>query len=96
MADGPDGFHNLVRNADRAMFVLYGTRSADGTRAANPYLKLAHSLNEALTDLRGNEGVDPGPYVVVDAFLRSDEGEPQIEVQLLHIDDVADLAERRG
>jgi hypothetical protein len=85
-----DAFSRLAAESQRTDFMFYGYRMAEDGRIGPPYFKLAHSLSEALADLKGNPGVASDVYFIEDAFVTLDEdGMPTVHVQLVPGDDLA-------
>lgn len=83
-----NAFTRLQLEHERTLFVFYGYRRIDGS-TAGPYLKQAASLREALSDLEANEHIqDGGPlgYLIRDAFLVLEDGDPTIHVELSAFD----------
>lgn len=95
MAAEIDAFTRLALEHERTQFALYGYRNKDGTQGG-PYLKLAYSLSEALSDLRHNPGVaDEGGYLVTDAFVEAsdDDAPTTVHVELISVAEILGRAE---
>jgi hypothetical protein len=76
-----DAFQNLQIERERELFVFYGFENVDES-IPGAYFKQAHSLSEALADLRANDSVMDHDYVVTDLFVENDDGEVTLHVEL--------------
>ena len=91
MNDGLDRFKELQLQSEQTMFVLHGYRKVKDGERGHGYVKHAHSLGEALADIRSRPGVlDECPYLVRDAFLTIEEGQPVIHVEIVSLGEAFD------
>ena len=91
MSDGLGNFKELQLQSEQTMFIFHGYRMAKDGERGHGYFKHAHSLGEALADIRSSPGVlDEGPYLVRDAFLAVEEGQPVIHVEIVSLREAFD------
>lgn len=89
-----NAFSQLQLEKERTLFMFYGYRMAATGGVGGGYFKLANSLNEALSDLSTNEGIaDEGGYLVRDAFLVMEDGDPSVHVELISVNEIRELAQ---